>query len=141
MEKYPQVILGAGRQAAHILNLLEWMDLPWSKCLLFDDGIAQSQVGARGLTVQGKLDTGIRLCLEKKMTAMVALGSRVAADRYTVFERARVAGVELVNLIHASCEIAPSALELLFVPFNRSAATCAMRAPWLSAGAPAATRS
>ena len=115
MEKYPQIILGAGRQAGHILHLLEWMGLPWNDCLLFDDGVAQNGVvqnivGARGLPVHGTLDAGIAACLEKKMPGIVALGSRAAAARYFVFRRAISSGVDLVNLIHASCEIAPSAL-------------------------------
>lgn len=109
MKDFPQVILGAGRQAGHVLHLLEWMGLPWDSCLIYDDGFAQSKIGARGLPIHGTLDSGISICVEKKLPAIIALGSRVAAARYNVFQRAAAAGVELRNLIHPSCWIAPSA--------------------------------
>ncbi len=109
MADYPRAIFGAGKQAGHILFLLEWMGLPWKDCLLFDDAYPQRQSGARDLPIAGTLQSGIDHCLKNRISAIVALGTRVAAIRYQVFQMARSAGIELVNLIHPSCLIAPTA--------------------------------
>src|SRR5579862_6255841 len=106
MEEYPQAILGAGKQAAHVLHLMEAMGLPWKDCSLFDNRYKQ---GARDQPIVGTMDDGIRLCSERQLSAIVALGSRAAAARYSIFQQAVRAGVHLVSLIHPSCVIAPSA--------------------------------
>lgn len=119
MGKYPRVILGAGRQAANVLRLLEWMGLPWQDALLFDDCYAITKTGAQNLPIAGSLDEGIEASLEKHFPAIVALGSQVAAVRYATYRKALKAGVELVNLIHSSCVVAPSATigrNVVFMP-------------------------
>ena len=109
MPHIPQVILGAGQQAGHVLRLLEWMGLPWQDVLLFDDCYPAKNQGALGLPIHGTLDAGIALCRQDRLATMVALGSRVAAVRYATFRKAVEAGVRLCSLIHPSCVIAPSA--------------------------------
>ncbi len=109
MEEYPQAILGAGKQAGHVLHLMEAMGLPWKDCSLFDDRYNHSKQGARDRPIVGTMADGIRLCSERQLPAIVALGSTVAAARYAIFQRAVRAGVSLVSLVHPSCVIAPSA--------------------------------
>jgi sugar O-acyltransferase (sialic acid O-acetyltransferase NeuD family) len=109
MADYPRAIFGAGKQAGHILFLLEWMGLPWKDCLLFDDAYPQRKSGARDLPIAGTLQAGIDHCHQNKIPAIVALGTRVAAIRYQAFQKARSAGINLVNLVHPSCVIAPTA--------------------------------
>jgi len=109
MEECPRAILGGGKQAEHVLRLLEWMGLPWNDCLLFDDRYRQARQGTQGRSIAGTLDDGIRLCCENGLPAIVALGSLVAAVRYATFQKAVKAGVRLVSLIHPSCVLAPTA--------------------------------
>jgi UDP-perosamine 4-acetyltransferase len=109
MEDYPRAILGAGKQAWHILCLLEWMGLPWQDCLLFDDQYETQKAGARDLPIAGTLENGMEHCRQKQLPTIVAIGSRFACARYLLFQRAQSAGVKLVNLIHPSCVIAPTA--------------------------------
>jgi len=109
MSEYPRAILGAGKQAGHVLCLLEWMGLPWSECLLFDDCYATTTQGTRNVRVSGTLDDGIHQCREQSLPAIVALGSRCAAARYLTYQKAVRAGINLVNVIHHSCAIAPTA--------------------------------
>jgi sugar O-acyltransferase (sialic acid O-acetyltransferase NeuD family) len=110
MEDYPRAILGAGKQAGHILCLLEWMGLPWRDCLLFDDQCERQKNGARDLPIAGTLENGIEHCRQQQLPAIVAIGSRYACERYLLFQKAERFGVSLVNLIHPSCEIAPTAV-------------------------------
>lgn len=101
------------------MRLMEWMGLPWQDVLLFDDCYPMKNHGAQSLPIHGTLDEGIAHCRQDRMTAMVALGSRVAAVRYATFRKAVDAGVELSSLIHPSCVIAPSAKigsNALFMP-------------------------
>ncbi len=109
MEQYPRIILGAGKQAGHVLHLLEAMGLPWKDAMLFDDRYEHSKQGTRDLAILGTLDDGIRVCRHRQLPAIVALGSTFAAVRYATFQKAIQAGVRLVSLIHPSCVIAPSA--------------------------------
>ena len=109
MEKYPRVILGAGKQADNVLRLLDWMGLPWGDVVLFDDRYSQTRQGAQNLPIMGTLEDGIQFCCKEQFSAIVALGSLAAAARYAAFKRAVNAGVQIVSLIHPSCAIAPSA--------------------------------
>jgi len=105
----PKVLFGAGRQAAHVMNLMEWMGLPWQEVVLFDDAFPQRQVGPRSRPILGALEAGIAYCADSALPAMVAMGSRTAAVRYVMYMKLREAGVSLANLIHPSCLIAPTA--------------------------------
>ena len=109
MGEYPRAILGGGKQAAHVLCLLEWMGLPWKECLLFDDCYGNIKTGARNLAIAGSLGDGIRACSGQNLAAIVALGSKHAAVRYLTYQRAVRAGISLVSVIHPSCVIAPTA--------------------------------
>jgi len=109
MDESPRAIFGAGKQAGNVLSLLEWMGLPWRDCLLFDDSYGNVKHGARHLPVAGSLQDGIRVCRAQKLAAMVALGSKCAAVRYLIFQKAARAGVNLVSVIHPSSVIAPTA--------------------------------
>lgn len=104
----PRVVFGAGRQAGHVLNLLESLGGPWQDVVLFDDAHPQLQAGARGLPVLGTLDQGIDHCVRERVPALVALGSKAGARRYALFRALQQRRVELVNLVHPSCSIAPS---------------------------------
>ncbi len=105
----PRVLFGAGRQAGHALNLMEAMGAPWQHVVLFDDAHPQLQAGARGRPVQGTLEQGIEYCVRESAPALVALGSKAGARRYAIFRTLQQRGVELANLIHPSCSVAPSA--------------------------------
>lgn len=109
MEEYPRVIFGAGKQAGHILSLLEWMGLPWKDCLLFDDLYRDQKPGPRNLPIAGTLQDGIQHCCRNQIPAIVALGTRVAAVRYAIFQTAMREGVNLASLIHPNCALAPTA--------------------------------
>lgn len=105
----PRVLFGAGRQAGHALNLLESMGGAWQEVVLFDDAFPQLQTGARGRPVLGTLEQGIAYCVRERAPALVALGSKAGARRYAVFRALVEQSVEIANLIHPSCHIAPSA--------------------------------
>lgn len=105
----PRVLFGAGKQAGHVLSLLEWMGLPWRETVLFDDAFPTLGVGPRGLPVLGKLEQGIEYCERGPWPAMVALGSKMGALRYALFRRLALRGITLPNLVHQSCVIAPTA--------------------------------
>ena len=106
--RIPRILLGAGKQAAHVLNLMEWMGLPWHDMVLFDDAFPELRTGPRDLPVLGILNDGVEHCIRHSAPAMVALGSKTAAIRYAVYTKLRDAGAHLPNLIHPSCLIAPS---------------------------------
>lgn len=105
----PRVLFGAGRQAGHVLNLMQGMGAPWQDVVLFDDAHPQLQAGARGLPVLGTLEQGIEHCVREQAPALVALGSKAGARRYAIFRALQRRSVELVNLIHPGCSIAPGA--------------------------------
>lgn len=105
----PRVLFGAGRQAGHALNLMEAMGAPWQEVVLFDDAHPQLRTGARGRPVLGTLEQGVEYCVQQHAPALVALGSRAGARRYAIFRALVGRGVELANLVHPSCHIAPSA--------------------------------
>jgi sugar O-acyltransferase (sialic acid O-acetyltransferase NeuD family) len=105
----PRVLFGAGKQAGHVLNLLEWMGLPWEDVVLFDDAHPKLTLGPRDLPVLGRLEQGIEYCERGPWSAMVALGSRMGALRYGLFRRLVQRGIALSTLVHPSCVIAPSA--------------------------------
>jgi sugar O-acyltransferase (sialic acid O-acetyltransferase NeuD family) len=105
----PKVLLGAGKQAAHVINLMDWIGLPWQDIVLFDDAFPKHRTGPRGRPILGTLDEGIAYCTDKGLPALVALGSRTAAVRYAVFSKLREAGACLPNLVHPSCIVAPTA--------------------------------
>ena len=108
-ENVPRILLGAGKQAAQVLNLMEWMGLPWQGIVLFDDAFPRLQAGPRNLPVLGPLDEGIEECIHASMPAMVALGSRTAAVRYITYRKLQNAGAYLPSLVHPSCLVAPTA--------------------------------
>src|SRR4051794_24766746 len=110
MEEYPRAILGAGKQAGHVLFLLEWMGLPWKDCMLFDDNYETSKIGPRNLPIAGTLQDGIRVCRQNQLSAMVALGSRFSGPRYALFLQAIREGIHPANLIHPSCVLAPTSI-------------------------------
>ncbi len=105
----PKVIFGAGKQAGHVLYLLEWIGLPWKNVLLFDDAFPGQKKGARDVRIAGRLEDGFKYCRSHRVPAMVALGTHYAALRYSLFTRLQKAGVSLANVIHPSCVIAPTA--------------------------------
>lgn len=105
----PRVLLGAGRQAGHILNLMEGMGLAWDEVELFDDAYPQLRLGPRERPVCGNLEAGVAYCMRARLPAAVALGSKVAALRYAMYRKLDGAGVSLPNLIHPSAVVAPSA--------------------------------
>jgi sugar O-acyltransferase (sialic acid O-acetyltransferase NeuD family) len=105
----PKVIFGAGKQAAQILNMLDWMGLSSGDIVLFDDAFPDLQIGPHNLPVVGKLEEGISHCIGYGLPAMVALGSRNAAVRYAVFRKLLREDVAMPNLIHSSSQVAPSA--------------------------------
>lgn len=102
-------MFGAGRQANHALNLLESMGGPWHDVVLFDDAHPQLQTGARGRPVLGTLEQGVEYCARERAAALVALGSKQGARRFAIFRALTRRSVELTNLVHPSCQIAPSA--------------------------------
>jgi sugar O-acyltransferase (sialic acid O-acetyltransferase NeuD family) len=104
----PRVLFGAGRQAAHALNLLESMGGPWQDVVLFDDAHPQLQTGARGRPVLGTLEQGIDYCVRERAPAFVALGSKAGARRYAIFRALTQRNVQLTSLVHPSCYIASS---------------------------------
>lgn len=106
----PKVLFGAGRQAAHVMDLMEWMGLPWQEVVLFDDAFPQQQMGPRNRPILGALESGIAYCVDNALPAMVAMGSRTAAVRYAMYMKLREAGVPLASLVHPSCLIAPTAI-------------------------------
>ena len=105
----PRVLFGAGRQAGHALNLLESMGQPWQDVVLFDDAYPQLHAGPRGRPVLGTLEQGVEYCVQQRLPALVALGSKAGARRYAIFRALARHGVALANIIHPSCSIGPSA--------------------------------
>jgi sugar O-acyltransferase (sialic acid O-acetyltransferase NeuD family) len=105
----PKVILGAGKQARHYLDLMEWMGLDWRSVRLYDDRHPELTAGARDLPVHGKIADGISYALAHSAPALIAFGSRFGADRFALFRRAVESGIKLASLIHSSCLIAPTA--------------------------------
>lgn len=81
---------------------------PWQDVVLFDDAYPQLQAGPRGRPVRGTLEQGIEHCMREHATALVALGSKAGARRYAIFRALVRRGVELANLVHPSCSLAPS---------------------------------
>jgi UDP-perosamine 4-acetyltransferase len=102
------ILLGAGKTAELLLDLMEWAGARWTECRLYDDQRAGG-TGPRGLAVAGGLEAGIRAALDEKAPTYVALGSKSAALRHFVRANLERRGVPLPNLIHASSVVAPSA--------------------------------
>ena len=100
--------MGAGKQAAQVLSLMKWMGLAWHELVLFDDAYPTLREGPWGRPVLGTLAEGIDYCILHSLPAMVALGSRNAVVRYSVFSKLLLAGVVMPNLVHFACQIAPS---------------------------------
>ncbi len=105
----PRVLFGAGRQAGHVLNLLESLGGPWQDVVLFDDAHPQLRIGPRDRPVLGTIDQGIEYCARERAPALVALGSKAGARRYATYRALTRRNVELTNLVHPSCHIAPGA--------------------------------
>lgn len=106
----PAAVLGAGKQSEFVLRLMQWFGLPTHKILLFDDGYPTKQRGALGNTVRGSLKDGIEWVMQNNLRAIVALGSRHAALRYTTFQVLQAAGVVCPSLIHPLSVISSDAL-------------------------------
>jgi sugar O-acyltransferase (sialic acid O-acetyltransferase NeuD family) len=102
----PRVLLGAGKQASHALNLMAWMGASTEQVVLFDDRFPGVRTGPGGRPILGRLDEGIAYCIEHSLPGFIALGSTVGAVRYALYAQAVRAGVSLTNLIHPSCIIA-----------------------------------
>lgn len=105
----PRVLLGAGWQARHVLDLMRWMDIETSDVLLFDDRDPGANAGPCGARLHGDLRTGLERCIREQLPSMVALGSRCAALRYALFERLEAARVPIASLIHPAAWVAPTA--------------------------------
>jgi UDP-perosamine 4-acetyltransferase len=119
LQQAPRIVLGAGRQAQHVLDLMAWMCLPWEPARLFDDAVRQRSLGPRGLPICGTLDEGAEECIRTGAPAMIALGSRFGALRASLFRKLSAAAVPLARLAHPSCLIAPEATlgaNLLLMP-------------------------
>ena len=105
----PSMILGAGRQALHVLDLMKWIGMPCDSVVLFDDVARQQQFGPYGLPIRGMIEDGVQECIRSGAPSIVAIGSRFGAFRYRIFRQLAAAGVPLVRLVHSSCVIAPDA--------------------------------
>lgn len=105
----PKVLLGAGKQAAQVIGLMDLAGIAWHDIVLFDDAFPEMKMGPFSLPVLGKLDDGLEYCVRKGLPGMVSLGSKQAAVRYRLYRDLKKAGVFLPNLIHPSCIISPSA--------------------------------
>jgi acetyltransferase EpsM len=106
----PSVLFGARTQAAHVINLMDWMGLPWQDIVLFDDAFPKLHTGPRGLRVLGALADGVAYSTQENLPSFIALGTSVAAVRYALYQQLTLAGVRLPSLIHPSCLIAPTAM-------------------------------
>jgi len=103
------IILGAGKQAELVLELIEWNGRTTAGLRFFDDRAKTGGVGPRGLRVSGTLADGIHLAIESKRPTLVAMGSRTAALRQWLRGGLERRGVPLPNLIHSSTIMAPTA--------------------------------
>ncbi|MGI9102751.1 MAG: acetyltransferase [Terriglobales bacterium] len=99
-------IFGARRQCTHVLNLLEWSGQGVQDILLFDNAYPDIQ-GPRGIEVLGKVPEGMDRCVRQSISGLVAMGSRAAAPRYSIYREAKAAGVKMASVTY-DCRIAPS---------------------------------
>lgn len=105
----PKIILGAGKLGSQLVDLIELMNLSWKDVAFYDDAFPRLRVGPRNCPVLGSLSDGAERCIREMEPVSIALGSKYAAVRYALYVQLRDAGACLVNLIHPSCLVAPSA--------------------------------
>ncbi len=108
LSKTTLVCLGAGRQAEHVLSLMEWSGVTPGTVALYDDRLA-GQAGPSGIPVLGTLDDGIRAAAAGRLPTVVALGSKTAALRHWLRVAVERAGAPLPSFLHPSVPVAPSA--------------------------------
>lgn len=105
----PSFIFGAGEQANLLIHLMRWIGLQTETIAFFDDSYPQRTVGPTGLPIVGDIATGIERTVRSKEPSLVAVGTRGAAFRYSLFLRLRAEEVPLISLIHPSTLICPGA--------------------------------
>lgn len=103
-------LLGAGKQAELLIDLLEWSGLEWRSLTVYDDRLPPGAAGPRGLMCEGDLDAGVRRITEQNLPAVVALGSKQAALRDCLHEAILTGGAALPVVMHPGTLIAPSAV-------------------------------
>ncbi len=118
-------MFGAGRAAALLLNLMEWMGLPWSSVSFYDDSYPDKKVGARNLPILGIIEEGLHACAKQRIPSMVAMGHRYSAERYATFLKALDLDIPLANLIHPSAMIHPNVKIGTNVAMNVGSVVCA----------------
>jgi sugar O-acyltransferase (sialic acid O-acetyltransferase NeuD family) len=104
------ILLGGGKQAELLVDLLDWSGLAWRSLRVFDDRLASGPHGPRGLAVEGDLAEGLRRAIDEGQPVLIALGSKQAALRDCLHEELTRAGAILPAVIHPSTLAAPSAV-------------------------------
>lgn len=102
------IVLGAGKQAALVLDLIEWMGQDTRQLVFYDDRVKTGGVGPRGRSVNGTMAEGVALAIASKLPTFVALGSKVSALRHWIRSGLERRRVPLPNLVHPSTIIAPN---------------------------------
>ena len=102
-------MLGAGKQAELVLDLMEWMHRNTDQLAFFDDRVKLGGAGPRGRRVEGPMSEGVALAIKSKLPTYVALGSKVSALRHWLRSGLERKGVPLPSLVHPSSLIAPNA--------------------------------
>ncbi len=105
----PAVIFGAGEMADHVVRLLDWMEAPIRDLVCFDDNYPAKRTGPAGLPVLGTMADGVQQCARTSARAILAIGTRGAAFRYSLYCRLRSAGVPLATVVHPDTVFAPGA--------------------------------